>query len=86
MSELSIVNENEISVEEKYKMVKDIDRLSKEAHLEIFFYLKKYNVVYTTNKNGIFINMKDIDNNIMSELQKKVKFYTDNNKILENRR
>ena len=74
-----------LSIEEKYKIVNDIDKLSKEAHLEIFFYLKKNNIIYSSNKNGIFINMKDIKKDTLLELQKKVKFYKDNQKILENR-
>ena len=57
-----------ISIDEKYKMVEDLKKLSKDVHLELFAFFKKNNINYTLNKNGVFININDIENVILSTL------------------
>ena len=73
-----------ISVDHKYKMVDDLKKLSKEVHLELFSFFKDNNINYTSNKNGVFININDIENDIMIKLQDKIKFYVNNEEKLNN--
>ena len=45
---------------EKKKLVKDIEKLSRIELEEIFNLLKSRNIEYTSNNNGIFINLKNL--------------------------
>ena len=71
-----------IDIEEKYKMVNDLKLLSKEVHLELFSFFKDNKINFTLNKNGVFININDICNDILVELREKIKFYVKNEEKL----
>jgi hypothetical protein len=51
---------------------KDLVNLLKQVdskyHYDIFIILKKYDIKYTRNSNGIFFNMDQIDQNILDEV------------------
>ena len=68
---------------EKKKLVKDIEKLSRIELEEIFNLLKSRNIEYTSNNNGIFINLKNFDKNLVKELQNYVLFLQNNNKKLD---
>ena len=68
---------------EKKKLVKDIEKLSKIELDEIFNLLKNKNIEYTSNNNGIFINLKNFDKNLITELQNYVLFLQTNKKKLD---
>lgn len=76
------MSDNIISIDNKYKMVDDLKKLSKEVHLELFSFFKKNNVKYTLNKNGVFININEVDNSILLELEDKISFYVKNEQKL----
>ena len=68
---------------EKKELVKDIEKLSRIELEEIFNLLKSRNIEYTSNNNGIFINLKNFDKNLVKELQNYVLFLQNNNKKLD---
>ena len=69
---------------EKKKLIKNIEKLSKLELKEIFILLKNKNIEYSINKNGIFINLKKFDKELITELQNYVIFCKNNKIFLEN--
>ncbi len=69
---------------EKKNLIKNIETLSKLELKEVFILLKNKNIEYTSNKNGIFINLKNFDKNLINELQEYVTFCKNNKTFLEN--
>jgi hypothetical protein len=65
---------------EKKKLKENIEKLSKIELKEVFILLKNKNIEYSTNKNGIFVNLKNFDEKLITELQNYVLFCK-NNKI-----
>ena len=51
------------------KQIEDMD----EHHLSIFKLFLKHNVDYSENKNGIFVNLTNVDNTIIKELNEYIK-------------
>lgn len=45
-----------------------IENLDKEKQIEIFNNLHKKNIVFSENRNGVFINMNDIPKTVIKEL------------------
>ena len=69
---------------EKKKLIKNIEKLSKLELKEVFILLKNKNIEYSINKNGIFINLKNFDKELITELQNYVIFCKNNKTFLEN--
>ena len=46
-----------------------IEALQSSAHYEIFKLIKKNNIPFNENSNGIFINMSNMDETFITELQ-----------------
>tara|TARA_A100001015_G_C14584345_1_gene554117 strand:- start:312 stop:557 length:246 start_codon:yes stop_codon:yes gene_type:complete len=69
----------------KKNIVKNIEKLPDYVHIEIYKFLinkiDKNN--YTINSNGFFYNINNLDNKILIELDNLIKFYINNEKILE---
>lgn len=78
------MSNTEIEIDEKYKMVNDLKKLSKDVHIELFYFFKENKIKYTLNKNGVFININDIENDILVKLRDKIKFYLKNEEKLNN--
>jgi hypothetical protein len=55
------------------QLVKHIEELSKDQHIQILSIFKKYNVEITENSNGCFIDMTELQPVVFEELKK----YTD---------
>ena len=73
-----------ITINEKRKIVDKVKKLSKDVHMEIFYFLKKkINEEYTINQNGVFINLNTIDNDTLFSLREMVNFYNKNEKNLK---
>tara|TARA_Y100001970_G_C14243765_1_gene866573 strand:- start:2610 stop:3092 length:483 start_codon:yes stop_codon:yes gene_type:complete len=68
----------------KKKLIQNIEKLSKLELKEIFILLKNKNIEYSINKNGIFINLKNFDEELITELQNYVIFCKKNKIFLEN--
>lgn len=79
-----IVKNTNITISDKKKMVEKVKNLSKDVHMEIYYFLKnKTNKDYTINQNGVFINLNNIDDNILCELKEMIDFYNKNEKKLK---
>lgn len=59
----------------KMNKLKDkIESLNKENHIEIMLIFEKYSIVYSENKNGIFINMNDMSPIVLNEVDKYIQY------------
>jgi len=77
-------NKYEFSVLDKKEIVTKIQMLSKIEHIEIFKIFKKNNIKYTENSNGIFINFMNIDDSVITSLDKFIKFcYKNKDSLVE---
>ena len=47
-----------------------IEMLDKDKHIEIFKIFKRHNVFFSENKNGIFINLTEVQSSAIIEIQK----------------
>ena len=48
----------------------DIEKLGKRQHIEIIKIIQKNKINFTENRNGIFLNMKDLNNECIIEITK----------------
>ena len=69
---------------EKKRLIQNIEKLSKLELKEVFLLLKNKKIEYSINKNGIFINLKNFDEELIKELQTYVLFCKNNKIFLEN--
>lgn len=71
-----------MSYSNKYRksLFEKISSLSGTEHEEILKIIKKHNVDFTQNKNGVFFNISDLDNSIIEEIESFV-IYSLNNTI-----
>lgn len=67
----------------KKELLKNIKSLSKNEHIQIFYIIKSADIKYTENNNGIFININNINNEILNKLIKFVEYAKINNSELE---
>lgn len=64
-----------MDTEELIKIKSKIENMEKKNHLQILQLLKKYsNITLNENNNGTFINMNELDKNIIFELEKYIKY------------
>ena len=59
-------NENYIKLLEF--IVKEVNKLPKEKHIDIFAIIDKYTHKYSENINGIFVNLSELDTIIVKEI------------------
>lgn len=71
-----------VTFDQKKAVAEKVNSLSKDAHLEIFFLLKKNNIRYTSNHNGVFFNINNVPNRVFNALEKMVNFCHKNEKEL----
>jgi hypothetical protein len=66
------------------KIIDDVECMTKEHHIEIFKIINDFDVKYTENNNGIFINMNNINEECLNKINNYVNFINENKKnILE---
>lgn len=68
---------------EKKSLMEKIGRLGPTEHDEIFKIFKKHDISYTENKNGIFVNLKNIQNEILKEINDFVDYCFENKPELD---
>lgn len=51
-----------------------IQSLDKNIHIEIFKIFHKHNVPYSENKNGIFINLSEVKEDVIDEVYKHLEY------------
>ena len=62
----------------KQELKHDIENLNKTQLFEIFKIIQEHTNKYTENTNGIFINLKDLNSNLLLKLKKFVNFCKQN--------
>ena len=68
-------NEIKVSSDKQLKELKDIiGQLEEFQKVEIYKIIKNNDIKYTSNKNGVFINMKLITPNCIEEINNYLKF------------
>tara|TARA_B100000482_G_C12612213_1_gene299564 strand:- start:3258 stop:3542 length:285 start_codon:yes stop_codon:yes gene_type:complete len=81
---------------DKLKFIRDnIEKLDKNNHIDILRLLVKNDVFINENKNGVFINLTDLSNDIINDMEKYINYvseqkidldYIENQKdVLENK-
>lgn len=68
---------------DKKELSKNIENLSSTEHEEIFKIIKENNVHYSKNKNGFFFNITTLENNILMQIDKFVKYCMSNQNDLD---
>ena len=58
---------------------KNIGKCTNYEFNEIFNVVKEFNMIYTQNKNGIFIDMKQFDQKIIDKLNALLEYFKINN-------
>ena len=65
----------------KIKELRDtISNLDICEQTEILKIIEKYNIKYTENKNGIFINMNKLSQKVIDEIEQFIEFFENNYK------
>ena len=59
-------------------IIKTIEDLPIENQFQIFIIIKKFNIKYTKNINGILIDMNKINNNCLREINNYITFVKEN--------
>lgn len=72
------------STRDRKALMQRIHELSSTAHMEIFRMLKRQHVSHTRNKNGMFINLSVVEDNLLDEIASFVDYCIDNSRNLEN--
>ncbi len=72
----SQIDENEENIQketithlELLQLRDSIEKLSSSHHIDIFKIIKKHNISYSENLNGIFINLTELDNDTFINLK-----------------
>lgn len=76
--------EKKFSVEKLKLLKKEIESLQENEHLEILKIINKSSIKYSENKNGIFVNMNRLPDNIIEEIQSFLNFCKSNKMELHN--
>tara|TARA_B000000475_G_scaffold214015_1_gene176211 strand:+ start:127 stop:465 length:339 start_codon:yes stop_codon:yes gene_type:complete len=61
---------NNINIDELKSLRNIIDNIDEFHHKKIFEIIKKNNMNYSKNKNGIFVNMNNLSQPVLDELKK----------------
>ena len=67
----------------KKNILENIRDLNAFEHQEIFKIIKKYNIKYSENNNGVFINMNKLGKRTINEIDKFINFCNSNKKIFQ---
>ena len=60
-----------------------IEKMSKVHHIKFFEILKKNNIPFSENRNGIFFNMNSFDKKIICEINKYINYIQKQEKNLD---
>ena len=72
-----------MSIINRTKIRDDISKMHNIEQMELFKLFIKHNVKYSSNKNGVFINISKVDDQILQIIQDHILFYQKNNQTLE---
>lgn len=60
-----------------------IEHMDKIRHIDILKIFIKHNVSYTENKNGIFINLSELDQSIIHKIQNYIQYLEIQDQVIE---
>ncbi len=69
---MTTINNDKIRVISKLK--NDIENMDKTHHKHFFLIIKNSDMEFTENKNGIFINITNLNDEVISNFQKKIEY------------
>ena len=72
--EIDIENYKKTNYNDLEKIRKQIELLNNVHHIEIAKILKNNNIKLTENNNGLFVNLNNIDVNVINEINKYLTF------------
>ena len=72
-----------LTYKEKVELQQNIKLLKENEHMEILRILINNNIKFTENNNGIFFNLKTLDNNIINEINVFVNFCINNRDLFK---
>ncbi len=61
-------------IDTKKRVIREVEKLNKLEHMEIFKILRSHNVIYSENVNGIFINLTGIKDETVSDIEKYLEY------------
>ena len=60
-------------------IIENINKMSKQHHIEIFKIILNNSINYTENNNGIFINYNELSQKCVSDIKNYIKYILENN-------
>lgn len=63
-----------MNLERLIEIKDEIENLDKSCHLEVFNLLNNNNISYNSNMNGVFINLTELEENIIINLEKYIEY------------
>jgi hypothetical protein len=81
--ETNVLNTKELIMYNNIQIKKFIDEFTEDQQIEIFKIIKYYDEYYSSNNNGIFINLDNISNNCKKEIITFINFSKQNNECLQ---
>ena len=77
---MTTIDKNKIRIISKLK--NDIEKMDTIHHKHFFSIIKDSEMDFTENKNGIFINITNLDDEIITKFQKKIEYINKQEKQL----
>jgi len=74
-----------LSIEKQNYIKSRIQTLNENQHHEIFNIIKENEDLYTVNKNGVFFNLKNLNDQKLEEIYKFIEYVDIMNKTLKKR-
>lgn len=72
------MSNNNYSIDQLKLLKNKIDNLCENEQIEIYKILKENDCTYTLNKNGLFIKMNLIDEDILKKIENSLLFFNEN--------
>lgn len=80
---MTSVNKNTIDLKTKEKLKKEISKLHYNEHCEIYNIIRKDTDKISENRNGVFINLKYLNNDTINKVQEFIDFCKKNKNLLK---
>ena len=63
-----------MNLERLTEIKEEIEKLENSSHLEVFNLLNAGNISYNSNMNGVFINLSELEENMIVNLEKYIEY------------
>ena len=71
---------------DQYKLKDELSKLNNEQYIEVYRLLQENNINYNNNKNGIFFDLGNLNDDMLNKLYEYTIFCKDNKKMLSDDR